>query len=63
MLVGANIRHFRHLARMTQTQLANKIGVRLQQIQKYEVAQNRVSTSRLWMIAEALDIDVREFFK
>lgn len=63
VLVGANIRHFRRLAEITQTELGVKIGVKFQQVQKYEVAQNRVSASRLWMIAETLDIDVGEFFK
>lgn len=48
---------------MTQEQLAKKANVNFQQIQKYEVAQNRVSASRLWMIAKTLDVKIDRFFK
>ncbi len=48
--------------KMSQTDLGNAIGVRFQQIQKYETGQNRVSASRLWAIADTLDVDVRHFF-
>ena len=61
--VGANIKHFRQLAGMTQRELSKSVGVRFQQIEKYESAKNRVAASRLWTISEALDIDIGEFFK
>jgi len=48
---------------MTQQQLAEKVGIKFQQIQKYETGANRVSASRLWDIAEALDVDVSFFFE
>lgn len=47
---------------MTQQQLATKVGIKFQQIQKYETGMNRISASRLWDIAEAMDVDVRFFF-
>jgi hypothetical protein len=47
---------------MTQTDLATKIGVSFQQVQKYERGSNRVSASRLWRTAEALDVPMTFFF-
>jgi len=47
---------------MTQQQLAETVGIKFQQIQKYETGMNRVSASRLWDIAETLDVDVSFFF-
>lgn len=60
--VGKRIRHRRWLVGVTQQQLAEKVGIKFQQIQKYETGANRVSASRLWDIAEALDVDVSFFF-
>lgn len=48
---------------MTQQQLAQRVGIKFQQIQKYETGANRVSASRLWDIADALDVDVSFFFE
>lgn len=61
--VGKRIRHRRWLIGMTQQQLAEQVGIKFQQIQKYETGANRVSASRLWDIAEALDIPVSFFFE
>ncbi len=60
--VGKRVRHRRWMVGMTQQQLASKVGIKFQQIQKYETGMNRISASRLWDIAEALDVDVRFFF-
>lgn len=60
--VGKRVRHRRWLVGMTQQQLAERVGIKFQQIQKYETGANRVSASRLWDIAEALDVDVSFFF-
>lgn len=60
--VGRRIRHIRTEAQMTQTQLAEAIGVRFQQVQKYETALNRVSASKLFDISNALKTPVQEFF-
>jgi transcriptional regulator with XRE-family HTH domain len=48
---------------MTQQQLAGKVGIKFQQIQKYETGMNRISASRLWDIAEALTVPVSFFFE
>ena len=61
--VGKRIRHRRWMNGTTQQQLAEKVGIKFQQIQKYETGMNRVSASRLWDIAHALDVPVSFFFE
>jgi len=61
--VGKRVRHRRWMVGMTQQQLAGKVGIKFQQIQKYETGMNRISASRLWDIAEALDVPVSFFFE
>jgi transcriptional regulator with XRE-family HTH domain len=61
--VGKRVRHRRWLVGMTQQQLAEKVGIKFQQIQKYETGANRVSASRLWDISEAMDVPVNFFFE
>jgi len=61
--VGKRVRHRRWMVGMTQQQLAEKVGIKFQQIQKYETGMNRVSASRLWDISDALDVPVSFFFE
>ncbi|MEI4486899.1 helix-turn-helix transcriptional regulator [Frigidibacter sp. MR17.14] len=61
--VGRRIRHRRWMIGMTQQQLAEKVGIRFQQIQKYETGMNRVSASRLWDIAEVTGVPISFFFE
>ncbi|WP_375228464.1 helix-turn-helix domain-containing protein [Roseobacter sp. S98] len=61
--VGKKIRQRRWLVGMTQQKLAEAVGIKFQQIQKYETGANRVSASRLWDIADALEVDVAFFFE
>lgn len=61
--VGKRIRHRRWMVGMTQQQLADQVGIKFQQIQKYETGANRVSASRLWDISEALGVKVSFFFE
>ena len=61
--VGRRVRQRRWVLGMTQQQLANAVGIKFQQIQKYETGANRVSASRLWDIAEALGVPVAFFFE
>ena len=61
--VGKRVRHRRWMVGMTQQQLAEKVGIKFQQIQKYETGMNRVSASRLWDISEALEVPVSFFFE
>lgn len=60
--VGKRIRHRRWMVGMTQQQLAEKVGIKFQQIQKYETGMNRVSASRLWEIADVLGVPISFFF-
>ncbi len=61
--VGKRIRHRRWTLGTTQQQLADRVGIKFQQIQKYETGANRVSASRLWDIAQALGVPVSFFFE
>ena len=61
--VGKRVRHRRWMVGMTQQQLAERVGIKFQQIQKYETGMNRVSASRLYEIAAALDAPVAHFFE
>ncbi|MEL0285750.1 MAG: helix-turn-helix transcriptional regulator [Paracoccaceae bacterium] len=61
--VGKRIRHRRWLVGMTQQQLAQHVGIKFQQIQKYETGANRVSASRLWDISETLEVPISFFFE
>lgn len=61
--VGKRIRHRRWMVGMTQQQLADQVGIKFQQIQKYETGMNRVSASRLWDISEVLGVSIAFFFE
>jgi transcriptional regulator with XRE-family HTH domain len=61
--LGRRLRRRRRLLGLTQQQLAGACGVRFQQIQKYECAANRMSASRLWQLAEVLEVPVGYFFE
>jgi transcriptional regulator with XRE-family HTH domain len=58
--IGAAIRFRRKHLAMSQVELAEACGVTFQQIQKYERGSNRVSFSRLVLIARALDCRVTD---
>lgn len=54
--IGARIRLARSNSQITQQELAGKLGVSFQQIQKYEKGVNRVDAGRLEQIASALNV-------
>lgn len=60
--VGKRLRRRRRLLGMTQQDLAGEVGVRFQQIQKYECGANRVTASRLYDLSRALNVSVQYFF-
>jgi transcriptional regulator with XRE-family HTH domain len=60
--LGRRLRRRRRLLGLTQQQLAVQVGVRFQQIQKYECGANRISAARLWELAEALETPVTYFY-
>lgn len=60
--LGRRLRRRRRLLGMTQQQLAVQVGIRFQQIQKYECGANRISAARLWQLAEALETPISYFY-
>ncbi|WP_082613890.1 helix-turn-helix domain-containing protein [Bosea sp. Root483D1] len=63
LLVARRIRAQRLLIEMSQEQLAARVGVSFQLIQKYEAGSARISSSRLRQIADALGVRVCLFFE
>ena len=61
--VGGRVRLRRCVRGMTQVELADRVGIKFQQIQKYESGVNRVSASRMWDIAAAMDVPMSYFFE
>ena len=60
--LGRRLRRRRRLLGLTHQQLANQVGIRFQQIQKYECGANRISAARLWQLSEALETPVAYFY-
>jgi transcriptional regulator with XRE-family HTH domain len=60
--VGQKIRARRILLQMSQTDVANALGITFQQIQKYERGANRVGASRLQQLSDALGVSPFYFF-
>jgi transcriptional regulator with XRE-family HTH domain len=61
--VGGRVRMRRLMLDMSQEQLAARLGVSFQQVQKYEKGYNRIGAGRLQQIAEALQVPVGFFFE
>lgn len=61
--IGKRIRLRRIESKMSQTELADKIGVTFQQVQKYEGGQNRPGTDRLIQISKALAVPLSFFIE
>lgn len=61
--IGKRLRRRRIQLGLSQHDVASVVGVRFQQIQKYECGSNRIAASRLWLMAQALDISVAFFFE
>jgi transcriptional regulator with XRE-family HTH domain len=60
--LGESIRAHRLIAGMSQSDLAGRLGVSFQQVQKYESGTNRVGAGRLPQIAEIFDIPIGALF-
>ena len=61
--LGKRLRWRRKSIGLTQQDVGAALGMRFQQIQKYECAMNRMSAAVLWRLAIVLDVDVRYFFE
>jgi len=62
-IIGKKIYFLRLDNNMSQAELAKKIGISAQQLQKYENAKNRISAARLALIAKVLDKDISYFYQ
>jgi transcriptional regulator with XRE-family HTH domain len=62
IVLGESIRAHRLIAGMSQSDLAGRLGVSFQQVQKYENGTNRVGAGRLPQIAEIFDIPIGALF-
>jgi transcriptional regulator with XRE-family HTH domain len=60
--LGLRLRMRRLALRMSQTALADSIGVTFQQVQKYENGTNRISASTLQKLSETLHVPIADFF-
>jgi transcriptional regulator with XRE-family HTH domain len=61
--VGSRVCMRRKMLKMSQTELADAVGVTFQQIQKYEKGTNRISASRLQQISRVLQLPISFFFE
>jgi len=61
--VGRRVHDCRILAGLSQDQLAERLGLTFQQVQKYERGTNRISASKLWDISGILGIPIPWFFE
>ena len=60
--VGSRVKLRRTLMGMSQEMLGEAIGITFQQVQKYERGANRIGSSRLYDLAQVLDVPVAFFF-
>jgi transcriptional regulator with XRE-family HTH domain len=60
--IGKRLRRRRRLLGLTQQQVAEGVGIRFQQIQKYECGANRISAARLWQLAQVMDVPISYFY-
>ena len=58
MEIGKNIKDYRKLREITQTKLADSIGMSLRTIQKYESEEISISIDTLKDISKALDVHI-----
>lgn len=61
--VGKKIREVRLLRGLTQVKVAEQLGLSFQQLQKYETGYNRVSASKMFEIAQLLNVQPGYFFE
>ncbi len=60
--VGSRIHERRKLLGLSQTVLADGLGITFQQLQKYETGANRISAGKLYQCARILDSEIEYFF-
>jgi len=60
--IGEKIKSLRKSWGLSQLDLAERIGISFQQIQKYEKGATKISVTRLYQISKALGTDIKYFF-
>lgn len=60
--VGGRVRQRRIMMGLSQTALAESVGLTFQQVQKYESGANRISASRLYEFGDVLNVPISYFF-
>jgi len=60
--VGVRLRQRRALLGMSQSALADAVGLTFQQIQKYERGSNRTGSSRIYEFSKVLNVPISYFF-
>ena len=61
-IIAKNICLIRNARGTSQEALAKQLGVSFQQIQKYENGKNRIAASRLYLMAQLLEVQISDFF-
>jgi transcriptional regulator with XRE-family HTH domain len=61
--LGQRVRAYRLEIGMSQEELADRLGITFQQVQKYEKGFNRMAASRLFDIAATLGLPISELFE
>jgi transcriptional regulator with XRE-family HTH domain len=61
--VGGKLKQIRISRRFSQTDVAQRLGLSFQQVQKYEIGSNRIAASRLFELAQIFDISPGYFFE
>ncbi|MGA9436259.1 MAG: helix-turn-helix transcriptional regulator [Roseobacter sp.] len=61
--VGRKLKQIRTMRRLSQTDVAKKLELSFQQIQKYEIGSNRIAASRLYELSRILDVPTSYFFE
>jgi transcriptional regulator with XRE-family HTH domain len=61
-IIGNKVKERRNEISMTQSELGDLLGISFHQISKYESGINRIPCSRIYAIAQALDVSCQYFF-
>lgn len=61
--VGKRLKQMRKLRRMSQTDVAKRLDLSFQQVQKYEIGSNRIAASRLFELSRILEVPTSYFFE
>ncbi len=61
--VGRRLKERRQLLGRTQSNLAERLDVTFQQIQKYERGSNRIGASRVYLLAQVMEVSIAYFFE